>query len=157
MKILMCTLPYNHIRLNNIVLNWVINYPFVGFQLVTFPTDAIVKEGSKFTLECTFSSPPILTTWLFNDVDTNITVPISNSSTLVRTASTETAGYYRCEASYQLGKVVSEPALIQIGCEYALALLLHHKLVTHSSRYLHYRGYTCGRGGLREQLAPAVL
>ena len=114
---------------------------------MTFPTDTIVKEGSTFTLECTFSSPPILINWLFNDEDT---VPISNSSTFVRTASAETAGYYKCEASFQLGTVVSEPALVQIGCEYPLSLQLHHILVNYSSRYTHYSGYASGRGGVRE-------
>ncbi|KAI6646377.1 Immunoglobulin superfamily protein [Oopsacas minuta] len=81
-----------------------------GYQLLNYPTDTIVKDGNKFNLECTFSDQPMKIHWLFNE-----TLQPSNSSTLVITASPETAGYYQCIGYFELGTVVSEPALIQIG------------------------------------------
>ena len=85
----------------------------IGYLLVSSPTDRIVKEGTTFQLECTFSSLPNLLTWIFNATNP---IPQSNSSTLTIIASAETAGYYHCEAFYEFGSLVSSPALIQIGC-----------------------------------------
>ena len=91
------------------------------------PSSAIIAEGSNITLHCSVNAPsnePVTYLWKYQgkfiDTDSSYHYQIASNGSLFIINVTKSIGNgkYECVASATDGIIISNPAKIQIACEY---------------------------------------